>query len=264
MILALLAAGALALAAGPPQRVVSLAPSLTDIVVGLGAADWLVGVSRFDDDPRVASVPRTGGLLDPNLEEVVRLRPDLVVALDGAVEAPMLLALRRAGQRVLALRTDTLPEVLASVRSVSEALGVPEAGERLRRQLEDEVAQVRGRVRAEGRRAARAAVVVGWRPLVLAGRGSYVEPLLEAAGGENIVDTKLAWPTYSVEAMVAQTPEVIVDGAPGEADPAATHLMTLLRERGSRIVRLPSGDLFRPGPRALHALPELEAALRRP
>jgi iron complex transport system substrate-binding protein len=221
-------------------------------------------VSRFDDDARVASLPRVGGLVDPNLEAVVRLHPDLVLALDGAVEAPTLLALRQAGLRVLALRVDAPSDLAASVRAVSEELGVPEAGERMRRNLDGQVAQVRARIQAEGRRMVRTAVVVGWRPLVLAGRGSYVQPLLEAAGGENVVATGLAWPTYSVEAMVAQAPEVIVDGSPEEADPAAEHLLGLLRARGSRIVRLPSGDLFRPGPRALHALPELEAALRGP
>jgi iron complex transport system substrate-binding protein len=264
VILPLLLAGALALPPATPQRVVSLAPSLTDVVLGLGEGNRLVGVSRFDDDARVASLPREGGLLDPNLEAVVRLHPDLVLASDGVVETPTLLALRRSGLRVLAVRTDTLPQVLGAVQSVSAELGVPEAGERMRQSLEGAMAAVRAQVQAEGRRPVRVAVAVGWRPLVLAGRGSYVEPLLEAAGGENIASTSLAWPTYSVEAMVAQAPEVIVDGAPEEADSEARHLMGLLRERGSRIVRLPTGDLFRPGPRALHALPELEAALRGP
>ncbi len=264
MIVPLLLAGALAVGPATPQRIVSLAPSLTDIVLGLGAGERLVGVSRFDDDPRVAGLPRAGGLLDASLEAVVRLHPDLVLALDGAVEAPKCLALRRAGLKVLALRADALPEVIASIQAISAELGVLDAGERMTAELEGVIAATRARVQAERRSLVRTAVVVGWRPLVLAGRASYVEPLLEAAGGENVSTTELAWPTYSVEAMVAEAPEVIIDGAPEEADPAAGHLLGLLRERGCRIARLPSGDLFRPGPRALHALPELEAALRGP
>jgi iron complex transport system substrate-binding protein len=258
VIVALLAAAALA--AGSPQRVVSLAPSLTDIVLGLGAQERLVGVSRFDDDARVKGLPRVGGLLDPNLEAVVQLHPDLVLALDGAVEAPTLGALRRAGLNVLALRHDALPQVFASVRAVAAALGQPEAGERMQARLEAQLGAVRARAR--GQRALRVALVIGWRPLVLAGRGSYLEPLLEAAGGVNVAASALAWPTSSMEALLAAPPEVVVDGAPGEVDAEALRLRELLEAHGSRVARLPSGDLFRPGPRAVEALPELEAALR--
>src|SRR5580704_1179435 len=99
----------LLLAASPAsQRIVSMAPSLTDLVIELGAGDRLVGVSRFDVEPELRSVARVGGLYDPNLEAVVRLHPDLVLGLDGVAFATSLQALRASGLEVLPLRTDTL------------------------------------------------------------------------------------------------------------------------------------------------------------
>ncbi|MHB8417503.1 MAG: ABC transporter substrate-binding protein [Myxococcales bacterium] len=248
--------------AEPARRVVSLVPSLTDLVLALGKGGRLVGVSRFDDDPRLAALPRVGGYLDPNVEAVVALRPDLVLAYDGVEEGRTVAALRRAGLRVLALRADALPEIEASAAQVAAALGAGAAGERLRESMEATLAHVRERAR--GAPVRRIAVVVGWRPLVLAGRSSYLETLLEAAGARNIVEGDLAWPTYSLEALVATSPEVVVDGAPQEGDATSSGLLELLRQRGARIIRLPDGDLFRPGPRALHGLEELARALGPP
>ncbi|HUB07724.1 MAG TPA: helical backbone metal receptor [Myxococcales bacterium] len=260
---------AAALAAAPPaaspgeaRRVVSLVPSLTDIVLALGEGTRLVGVSRFDDDPRLAGLPRVGGYLDPNVEAVVGLRPDLVLAYDGAEESRTVSALRQAGLRVLALHADALPEVEASAARVADALGDAAAGARLRRSMEATLDRVRAAAR--GQPVERMAVVVGWRPLVLAGRSSYLEPLLEAVGATNVVGGDLAWPTYSVEALVAQAPAVVVDGAPEEGAAASGGVLAVLRERGTRVLRLPDGDLFRPGPRALHGLEELARALRGP
>ncbi len=251
----MIAALALSLVVGAaPRRVVSLVPSLTDVVLALGEGDRLVGVTRFDDDPRVSSLPRVGGYLDLDLEAVVRLRPDLVLAFDGAAEQPAIAALRRTGLRVLALRADSLSEVERAADVVAEALGRPEGARKLRDSLEG----LREQVPPGG--PVSVAVAVGWKPLVLAGRGSYLEPLIEAAGGRNVVTSSLAWPTSSVEELVARAPSVVIDGAPEER--AAAPWTALLTARGARLVRLPDGGLFRPGLRAIRALPELAAALR--
>ncbi|HEX9241050.1 MAG TPA: ABC transporter substrate-binding protein, partial [Anaeromyxobacter sp.] len=103
----------------PPRRVVLLAPNLTDLVLAMGLADRIAGVTRLDDDPRVAAVPRVGGYLDPNPEAIVALSPDLVVwVTNGSALGPVRrLAELAAGSRrpfpVLALQIDTLADVLA-------------------------------------------------------------------------------------------------------------------------------------------------------
>jgi iron complex transport system substrate-binding protein len=242
-----------------PQRVVSMAPSLTDLMVELGAGARLVGVSRFDGEPELAKVPRVGGLYDPNLEAVVRLHPDLVLGLDGVAFAPSLVALRAAHLTVLPLRTDTLDEVRDSLRALGKALELAPRAEDTWNELQRLLEGMRAANR--GRPPVRCAVAVDFRPLVLAGRGSYLEALIEAAGGENASSSGLAWPTSSAEQLLAANVAVLIDGGPTEEDPAGARLIELLRARGTRVVRLPSGDLFQPGPRAIRALPDLAKAL---
>jgi len=247
------------LLAAAPQRVVSMAPSLTDLMVELGAADRLVGVSRFDAEPELAAVPRVGGLYDPSLEAVVRLHPDLVLGLDGVAFAPSLQALRAAKLEVLPLRTDTLDEIRDSLRALGARLAIAGRAEKTWGELAQLIAKLR--VASQGRPRVRCAVAVDFRPLVLAGRGSYLEPLIEAAGGENVSTSELAWPTSSVEQLMASKVEVLIDGGAAEEDAASLRLLELLRARGTRVVRLPNGDLFQPGPRAIRALPDLAEAL---
>jgi iron complex transport system substrate-binding protein len=252
---------ALALCASP-SRLVSMAPGLTDLVVALGERQRLVGVSRFDDDPALASLPRVGGLLDPSIEAVVRLKPDLVLALSGVAFEPTIRALRGAGLRVLPLRSDSLEDVHAGLEELGVALGTPEAGRTLWASLKAQID--RTRQESAGLTPVRVAIAVGYRPLMLAGRGSYLEPLLEVAGGVNVAQSNLAWPTAGFESLVNSPPDVLIDGGGNEIDDSARRMLDILRGRGTRIVKLPDGELFRPGPRAIAALPELAKALRPP
>jgi iron complex transport system substrate-binding protein len=245
--------------AASPRRVVSMAPSLTDLMLELGARDRLVGVSRFDSEPELASVARVGGLYDPNLEAVVRLHPDLVLGLDGVAFAPSRQALQAAGLTVLPLRTDTLDEVQGSLRALGATLGLTARADRVWGELSGLLDGMRAQ--SQGHPRARCAIAVDFRPLVLAGRGSYLDSLIDAAGGENVSPSTLAWPTSSVEQLMASNVEVLIDGGPAEEDAASARLVELLRSRGVRVVRLPSGDLFQPGPRAIRALPDLAKAL---
>jgi len=262
VLLVLLGAPAMGSAAKVPRRVVSMAPSLTDIAVDLGAGDLLVGVSRFDDAPRFKGLPRVGGYVDPDVEGVVRLHPDLVLALDGVAYRATLEALRAAGVTVRAVRDDSLLELQGAIVEIAAALGVPAEGTRLNASLEATVERVRRESR--GHPQVRVAIAVGYRPLVLAGRGSYLEALIEAAGGANVVQSLLPWPMSSFEALFQRPPAVLIDGAPLEQDESAKRMLRLLAEGGTRVVRLPDQDLFRAGPRAVAALPSLAKALRGP
>ena len=247
------------LLAASPSRVISMAPSLTDLVIELGARDRLVGVSRFDVEPELASVARVGGLYDPNLEAVVRLHPDLVLGLDGVAFAPSRQALQAAGLTVLPLRTDTLDEVRDSLRALGATLGLAARADRAWGELSNLLEGMRAQSRGHPR--VRCAIAVDFRPLVLAGRGSYLDILLEAAGGENVSTSKLAWPTSSAEQLLASNVEVLIDGVGTEDGASSARLVELLRSRDVRVVRLPNGDLFQPGPRAIRALPDLAKAL---
>jgi iron complex transport system substrate-binding protein len=244
--------------ASPPRRVVVLAPSLTDVVVAMGLADRLAGVTRLDDAPEVARLPRVGGFLDPSPEAVLALSPDLVlwVTDGGALAAVRRIAeLSRGSSRpfpILAIPIVDVADVVATPRIVGEALGERAAGERLSRALAEEVEAVRRRAAALARR--RALFVVGHEPLVVAGPGSFPDELLRICGAENVVRGGRPWPIYPVEKAVADDPDVVVDAAPQEPAEGIRRLSAVPAVRAGRVLRLPNDDLIRPGPRMIRGL----------
>ncbi len=238
--------------AASPTRIVTLAPSLTELVLALGAGDRLVGVSRFDDAAEVQGLPRVGGFVDPSAEAILALRPGLLLvqpspANRGPVE---LLASRGVPVRVVPLHT--LAEILAAGPLVGAALGRPAEGAALRARLEAQLADARAR--AATRAPVAALVVYGWRPLVVAGPGSFPDELLAATGFTNVARGATGpWPTFSAEAAVAARPALVID-ASGVHDDAA-----VLPALADRVHRVDSAALARPGPRVGEALRLLEA-----
>src|SRR5207244_2127741 len=157
--------------AGPPARIVSLAPSITEVVYALGAGERLVGVCAQCDYPAaVASVPRVGGYLAPSVEVTLARRPDLVIAAPSPGNREAVRAIERAGVRVLVVHDRTLADLWASVRAVAGALGTPAAGERLVADLTARLGEVRARVADLPPR--RVLVIGGHRPLAAVGRGT--------------------------------------------------------------------------------------------
>ena len=250
---------------GALSSIVTLAPSLTDVVLGLGLRDRLVGVTHLDDAPEVAALPRVGGFLDPNPEAILALSPDLVlwVTDGGALPAVRRLAELSAASRhpfpILALDVVSVADVLATPRVVGEALGAPDAGARLSRELEATIDGVRRRAERLPRR--RALFVVGREPLVVAGPGSFPDELLRIAGAENVVKGGRPWPVYPLEKAVADDPDVVVDAALREPAEGIRRLAAIPAVRRGAVVRLPDDDLLRPGPRMVHGVEDLLVAL---
>jgi iron complex transport system substrate-binding protein len=247
--------------AAPPRRVVVLAPSLTDVIVAMGLGDRLVGVVRQDDTPEAAALPRVGGYLDPNPEIVLGLAPDLVLWVTNGSALPAvrrIAELSRASRRpfpIVALQIDDLADVLATPRAVGEALGAPDRGERLARELAARVEEVRRRSAGLPRR--RVLFVVGREPLVVAGPGSFPDELLRACGAENVVRGARPWPVYPLEKAVADDPDLVVDAAPLEPAEGIRRLDAIPAIRRGAVHRLADDDLIRPGPRMVRALPAL-------
>lgn len=244
--------------ARPPRRVVVLAPSLTDVILALGLGDRLVGVTRLDDDPAVARLPRVGGYLDPNPEAILGLSPDLVVwVTNGTALGPVrrIAELSRASRHpfpVLALQIDTLADVLATPRVLGEALGAAARGEALSREMAEGVEAARRSIAGLPR--VRVLFVVGREPLIVAGRGSFPDELLRICGAENVVAGDRAWPVYPLEKAVADDPALVVDAAPQEAPEGIARLSAVPAVRRGAVLRIASDDLIRPGPRMVRAL----------
>src|SRR5437870_712974 len=248
--------------AGPPARIVSLAPSITEMVYALGAGERLVGVCAQCDYPEaVARLPRVGGYLAPSVEATLGARPDLVIAVPSPGNREAVRAIERAGVRVLVVHDRTLADLWASIRAVAGALGMPAAGERLVADVTARLGQVHARVAELPAR--RVLMIVGHRPLVAVGRGTLQDELVTMAGGINVAaDAGQAWPTLTLELVVARAPEVIVDAAMGGEGGGAelfAGLTAVPAVQSGRIVTLADETVFRAGPR----VPEAAAALAR-
>jgi iron complex transport system substrate-binding protein len=248
----------------PPQRIVSLIPSNTEILFALGLGDRVVGVDVFSDFPAEAQEkPRVGDFLNPDLEGMVAADPDLVLA-TASHDASVLPALDRLGIPALAIEPTNLGQVLADIERIAAIAGVPERGRALACDLAERIAAVE------------AAVAGAERPRVFfeistdlytAGPGSFIDDLISRAGGANVAaDAAIAWPQLSAEAVVAADPEVIllVDqeaGATPETVAARPGWGQIAAVRNGRVVNLAPDPVVRPGPRLVDGLEEMARVL---
>jgi ABC-type Fe3+-hydroxamate transport system substrate-binding protein len=270
---ALLAAGASA-AGAPAERIVSTAPSLTETLFALGAGDQVVGVTTFCIYPEEArSRTKVGGFADANVEQIVALRPDLVVMVEGR----RVLAERLApfGIPTLVLDPSHLSGIFDAIRALAEASGRAEPGERLVAKIEADLAAVQRSV--EGRARPRALLLVGRSPgslsgLYAVGPASFLGELLERAGGENVLaDSAAAYPKVSLEQVLARDPDVIVEligmeRGDREAFERETRELwsshpnlTAVRRDAVRV--LADDRLLQPGPRVAETIRRLAAVL---
>lgn len=263
MLLALVLAATPAQWLGPPPpspatRVVTLAPSLTETVLALGAKDALVGVSRFCDFPEVKELPKAGGFNDISVETVVALKPQLVVVQKAPGNQQTVENLARLGITVLALPLTTVDDVSLAMTTLGHALGRDARA----KELTDELAKARADARAAQPKQKKSVLFVyGFSPLVVAGPGSFAHELLEDCGAQNVAQrAPTAYPTYSVEKLITATPDIILDAS--DVHEGRVELEKLAPLKSVKWVALPTTDLLHPGPALARALPKLCALVR--
>jgi iron complex transport system substrate-binding protein len=256
-----------------PQRIVSLAPSLTETLFALGLGDRVVGVTRYcAHPPEALALPKVGGHLDPNFEAIVSLEPDLVVVIPSSSENGQ--RLQSLGIRVLEVDQHDVQAVLESVEVVAEACGVADRGADLRAEIDRRLAAIRRVVEHAVR--PRTVVVVGHqagddavRSVWAAGSDTFYDGVLRIAGGDNAVTGGLArYPELSREGLASLDPDVVLDVIAGledrRLDLEAVHeswmrLTELRAVREQRINVLVGDQMVVPGPR----LPEMVEAIAR-
>jgi len=255
-------------AAGPARRVVSLAPSHTELLFALGAGDAVVGVTSFCDRPPEAR-RRTvvGDAKSLSLEAVAALEPDLVVVNAAGTEDA--LGPIRDRVRVLSVPTDTLSQLLDAVGVLGDAVGRPDRAGTLRSEMEAALAEARAR--SAGRPPTQVLVVLARDPFVVAGRGSYVDALLGTLGFGNAAGgIDAPWPAVSAEAVVALAPDAVVDASLGPTGRATggseardwwRRYPTIPAVRDGRIRALSDEAVLRPGPDLAGALRALEESV---
>lgn len=247
------------------RRVISLSPSTTEAVYALGAE--LVGRSRFCDyPPEAARVPSVGGFVDPSLEAILGLAPDLVVGVQGPSGPQLIERLRARGLTTYFPPTDRMSEIDAMLLGLGERL---ERSERART-LVDGIARHRARVARAlaGRARPRALLVFGMRPIVVAGQGGFPHEMLELAGADNVITSSgTRYPTLGIERVLALDPDVIVDATSvdGHDTQALQRELPGWRElraiRSGKLIRIRDDRVLRPGPRIAEGLEVLARSL---
>ncbi len=260
-------AGTVFTPAETPRRIVSLAPNITEILFALGLGDRIVGVTRYCDYPPAAlDKEKVGGLLDPDLEKIRALRPDLVIAFRGnpwsAVDR-----LRSLGLKVFVLDIGrTLVSVPRTIGLIGRVTLREEAAGALVRSLEARARTLAGLLAQGAARRPKVFIQLQGLGLSTCGGESYLNDLLERAGGTNIAGRlKRDWLEYSREQLLQDDPDVIIVLAPTEADFAKARawfesqggLKEIRAVRTGRVVRLDENAASRFGPRLYDALFDL-------
>ena len=256
-----------------PQRIVSLVPAVTEILVSIGAGSELVGIGSFDQIPigpnQDSSVTRVGGLLDPNVERIFTLRPDLVILYD--TQTDLRSQLEKASIPILTYTHEGLAEVSDMIRLLGIRTGHSTEAETIATELEASLVAIQRRV--AGRPKPRTLLVFGREPLTLrnvyaSGGVGFLQDMLEVAGGNNVfreIDSENV-SQVSSESILSAAPEIIIEIRYGENLPRNivederavwTQLSTLPAVRNNRIYFVTGNRFVVPGPRVAQATEEL-------
>ena len=250
-----------------PERIISLAPSNTELLFALGLAERIVGVTEYCNFPPAAlNKPKAGSFSEPYLEQIVALQPDLVVASELLVSEEKLEQLESLQFPVLVLHPDGIEEVCQTLELLGLVTGEKEKAELLVAEMKARLAVVQEKLQQlpAGERV-RVYYEVYADPLMTAGCISIVHEIIETAGGKNIfADVQAAYPQVSSEAVIARDPEIIL--FPHQHGTEGILALEIINRPGwgtitalqeEKIFGLEADKFSRPGPRLAEAVEEL-------
>lgn len=239
----------------PPriERVVTLAPNLTEIVFAAGAGQALIGTDDFSDHPPEAkSLPKVGGM-QPNVEKITALQPDVVLASTEGNQPSLAPALAAVNIPLFVVRTDRLDQIPDSISSVGSLLG-SSFGETAASTLRDQIRRQRRRRHV----APRVLFAVWADPLYVGGVETFVDDLITLCGARNAVVVK-GWPQYSQESLIATPPDILLYPADSVSRQSVERLFAaqpgLLQK--VQLVAVDENVFTRPGPRVVDAAARL-------
>jgi iron complex transport system substrate-binding protein len=252
--------GARMAAQSKPSRIVSVIPAVTEMLFAIGAGPQVVGVGSFDEYPaEVRTLPRVGALLDPDLERILALRPDLVVVYESQVDFRR--QLERASVPTFVYKHAGLADVTQTIAAIGSRTGRVTEAASVVRAIESKLKEIRTRV--EGRPRAKAMIVFGRDALALrgiyaSGGVGFLNDMLEAAGGSNVfADVAKQSVQATTELILARRPDVIIELRPQQMAPqdltneltAWQALSAVPAVRSGRVVILADQRTVVPGPR---------------
>jgi iron complex transport system substrate-binding protein len=245
----------------PPRRIVSLAPSLTEMACALGLEKNLVGVTTYCDRPAsIKGKPTVGGPANPSLEAVLNLKPDVVLVDEEGIGSKLAKRLEKLGIKTVTLHGSRLDKLAPAIRRLGIDLGVPHPAEQLAARIETALRPVRARTAP-----VRTLFVIWPDPMIAAGPGSLLDDVMKQTGFENIAqDARSGYPRLSLEAVITRNPQLIVVGQGNKLGVPLKrmfkHLESLDAVRTGHICYV-SDALYRPGPRIPEGIAELRRCL---
>lgn len=246
--------------AAPPQRVVALAPSITEIVFALGQGHRLIGVTRFSNHPPQAeAIARVGSYVQLDLEKIVALDPDICLATRDGNPRHAIVRLENLGIPVYVVHPRDTATVIEAIQGIAQVLGAVECGEALVGRMRHTFTSVRARLASTEQRPG-VFFQVGITPIVSVGSQTFIDELISLAGGRNLAAGPVAYPRFSREQVLALDPDIILvttmarDGSFEEALRQWQRWEHISAVRNGRLHTVDSNLFDRPGPRLTEAL----------
>ena len=193
-----------------PLRIVSLAPSITEIIFALGQEQRLKGVTRFSDYPSAAAkLPKVGSYVYLDLERIVALKPDLCIAIKDGNPKAVIDRLESMAIPVYAINPWNLVAVMNTIRGIGEVLGVSEKANHLVQNMQSRLKRVKLLVSKTASRP-RVFFQIGISPIVSVGTDTFIHELIVLAGGKNLSEGSIPYPRFSREQVLGLSPEVLI------------------------------------------------------
>jgi iron complex transport system substrate-binding protein len=246
-----------------PKRIISLAPSNTEILFMLGLGDRVVGVTSICNYPTEAEKKeKVGDFFAPSLEKILLLKPDLVLA-GGGVQKELALKLSAMGIPTMTLYPKDLKEMLLDVLLTGKAAGKEAEAVKLMSSLKARIEKIKEQ--AKNNKQPKVYFEIWNQPVTSAGKGSFIDELIKLAGGENIFSSiNKTFPEVSAEEIIKRNPDVIITAYMGKKGKMKKEITGRSGWRGIKAVKedrvfddLDSDLLLRSGPRLVDGLEEL-------
>jgi len=244
-----------------PQRIISLAPSNSEILFALGLGDKVVGVTEFCNyPPEVLETEKIGGFTTPDIEKIIALQPDLILA--GSIHAAEVIpALEERGLTVFALAPENLDGILEDIRMVGKITGREEEASELVSQMETRIKAITDKT-SNLKNRPRVFYITWHDPLWSVGSGPTIDELIENAGGVNIFQDITGHKMVNLEEVIARNPEVIIactghgeaEGKPFEWAEKEPWLEGTEARKNNRVYQIDADLVSRDGPRIVDAL----------
>ncbi|TRZ99979.1 MAG: ABC transporter substrate-binding protein [Nitrospiraceae bacterium] len=249
-----------------PRRIVSLAPSITETLFAIGLGERVVGVTQFCDYPPEAQSKPKIGYMHPNLEAIVALEPDLILAPRELLRVDILGKLEQLQIPTYVLDATTVASILVHIQTLGQILGASANANDVVRRMQRQIEEIKARTARLSR--PRVLYALNSEPLITIGPGSYLHEAIEIAGGSNVAArARVAYPRLSMEAVLQEDPEVILfptgraEGIAEGEEERWQRWTTLSAIRLKQLRRVPNELLNRPGPRIVQGIEALARAI---